>query len=188
MHTSREKEVSISRLHPTLEQGLYLSSPVPTLPCQLKDFALLPVQFVDTDVNYGFLLFCLVRYVLNGASDHWKQRKVLRMNYSKMLWKTLVQTQACASRGTDFTTAAQVLVLCYFESLDYPVTSSIYLLFFIVYICNLSSKGQPHIKFKQKNNYIRKIALIMKKNSNKKIYAKCSLTTYFLFFSHYRHS
>lgn len=171
MHASREKEVSVSRFHPTLQQGLYLSSPVPTFPCELKDFALLPVQFVDTDMNYGFLLFCLVRNILNGASDHWKQKK----GRKEELPKTPLEEPGPNSAPCNQAVQGELISLqqtqfwsfVIFRVKFLSVTSSIYLYFFTVYVCKLSIKQHPHIKFKHKNNYIRKRASVMIKSSNK---------------------
>lgn len=49
------------------------------------------------------------------------------------------------------------------------------------------AKGTHILNLNRKIIKSEKISLIMQ-NSNKKIHAKCSLTTYFLFFSHYRYS
>lgn len=96
-HTPARSLFVLSSSHSPLSAGRLCSSACTVCWHQreLWILALLP-----RSLRFGWSLWSLETE--KGVKDY----------YTKMLWKTLVQTQACATRGTDFTTAAQVLVLC----------------------------------------------------------------------------
>lgn len=70
-----EEEISPSLLHLALQKGSDGASPLPTPFLLLENPVLLPVDFLDADINLGHVVLWVVGDILDGSFHHWMWRR-----------------------------------------------------------------------------------------------------------------